>query len=288
MTTILSLLSGALIAGGLVLAVVGLTPTEPGPPRPPARLARRLRDLSRSSTGRRAGAAAGAGVVLLAVTGWPVLAIGAAAAVYALPLLIGTGRANAARIARLAALEDWTRRLADSMTAHAGLEQAIAASTRTAPAAIKTEIEMLASRLRAQWPTEDALRAFADDLASPTGDLIASALILGSRRRGAGLSQVLIGLAKAVEDEVAMSRRMEAERAKPRSTVRTVTVITVLMVVAFSVLNRDYLAPYGTPLGQIVLAVVISGFAGAIMWMHRATRPRPQPRFLTGGTGQAP
>ena len=56
----------------------------------------------------------------------------------------------------------------------------------------------LVARLRARWDTEEALRAFADELDDATGDLIAANLILGARRRGAGLASVLEGLAESV------------------------------------------------------------------------------------------
>ena len=51
------------------------------------------------------------------------------------------------------------------------------------------EVTRLVARLRARWDTEDALRAFADELDDATGDLIAANLILGARRRGAGAGQ---------------------------------------------------------------------------------------------------
>ena len=52
-----------------------------------------------------------------------------------LPRLFGSRREAARRLERLAALAEWTRRLASVLTAGAGLEQAIAATTHTAPGA---------------------------------------------------------------------------------------------------------------------------------------------------------
>ena len=92
------------------------------------------------------------------------------------------------------------------------------------------------ARLRARWDTETALRAFADELDDATGDLIAANLILGARRRGAGLASVLEGLAESVAADVRARRQVEADRAKPRATARWVTLISasVLVVLALS------------------------------------------------------
>jgi Flp pilus assembly protein TadB len=215
------------------------------------------------------------------VTGWPVAGLIAVAAVAGLPPLLTTSVASAGRITRLEALEDWTRRLADVLTVGVGLEQAIAASLRTAPAAIAPQVAALAARLGARWPTEAALRAFADDLDDATGDLVAAALILGSRRRGPGLGAVLDGLAGTVAEEVSMRRKVEADRARPRTTARWVTLIT-LGVVGLGALNGTYIRPYGSGLGQLVLAALALAFAGALVWMRAISAGTPEPRFLPG------
>ena len=179
----------------------------------------------------------------------------------------------------MAALEDWTRRLSDVLTVGVGLEQAITASLRTTPAAITTEVTALTARLGARWPTEAALRAFADELDDPTGDLVAAALILGARRRGPGLAAVLDGLAATVAEEVAMRRKVEADRARPRTTARWVTLITV-GVVGLGALNGTYLRPYGTTIGQLVLAALGLAFAAALLWMRAISDGATDPRFL--------
>ena len=145
-------------------------------------------------------------------------------------------------------------------------------------------------RLTARWPTETALRAFADDLGDATGDLAVAALILGHHRRGPGLARALTAVADSVAQEVAMRRRVEADRAKPRATARAVTLIT-LGVVAVGALNKTYLAPYGTPLGQLVLAGIAVAFVAALAWMRALTLSRPTPRLLApapAGQGAAP
>jgi len=130
-----------------------------------------------------------------------------------------------------------------------------------------------------RWPAEDALRAFADDLADPTGDLVGAALILASRRRGPGLAAVLDGLAASVAAEVRARRSIETDRAKPRATARWVTIIT-LGVLGLLALNGTYLEPYSTPLGQLILAMLLSAYVGALLWLRQASTGRAPARFL--------
>ena len=183
------------------------------------------------------------------------------------------------RIVRLEAMEEWTRSLAGVLTVGVGLEQALVATLRSTPAPIAGEVNRLVSRLRARWVTEDALRAFADELDDSTGDLIAANLILGARRRGAGLASVLEGLAESVSADVRSRRQVEADRAKPRATARWVTLISAsaLLVLAIS---GDYVKPYGTPVGQVLLVLLLTAYIATLVWMKRMAIGKSLPRFL--------
>ncbi len=285
MITVVAAVSGALVAVGLVLAVAGLTPsTAPPGPSGLARLRARARGARRPGASwwarYRVLVAVAAGMAAWAVTGWPVVGAIAAVSVVGLPVVLGTVKVEQARIARVQAVEEWTRRLADVLVVGVGLEQAIAATVRTCPGAIAGEVGALHARVSARWPTETALRAFADDLGDASGDLVVAALVLASRRRGPGLARVLSAVADAVAEDVAMRRKVEAERAKPRTTARALTLLTLGVVIVGS-FNTTYLAPYATPLGQLALAAIAAGFIGALAWMRALTLTPPEPRFLT-------
>ena len=179
-------------------------------------------------------------------------------------------------------MEEWTRSLSGVLTVGVGLEQALVATLRSTPAPIPPEVTRLVARLRARWATEDALRAFADELDDATGDLVAANLILGARRRGAGLASVLEGLAESVAADVRARRQVEADRAKPRATARWVTMITVGVLVILAV-SGTYVEPYGTPLGQVILVVLLAAYVATLVWMRRmaigrATAPVPRRR----------
>jgi uncharacterized membrane protein len=112
-----------------------------------------------------------------------------------------------------------------------------------------------------------------------TGDLVAVNLILGARRRGQGLASVLESLAESVAADVRARRAVEADRAKPRNTARWVTIITVT-VLGFLALTGDYIAPYGTPLGQILLAALLAVYVALLAWMRNMAKGVPAPRFM--------
>ncbi|MGH9260898.1 MAG: type II secretion system F family protein, partial [Acidimicrobiales bacterium] len=61
---------------------------------------------------------------------------------------------------------------------------------------------------------------------------------------------------------------------------RSVLVIMGLFVAVFSLVAQDYLAPYRTPGGQLVLAVVIGVWSAAIWVMARMSRKQAVERFL--------
>ncbi|WP_244928506.1 type II secretion system F family protein [Nocardioides sp. W7] len=267
-------LAGGLIAAGLLAVIVGLRPTAV-PPRPRPR--RRVLRLSPRARVLVLGGL-GLGLVGWLLTGWVLALVIAPVAVVGLPVLLSAPPA-VDQITRLEAMEEWTRSLSGVLTVGVGLEQALVATLRSAPAPIGGEVTRLVARLRARWDTETALRAFADELDDSTGDLIAANLILGTRRRGAGLASVLEGLAESVAADVRARRQVEADRAKPRSTARWVTLISASVLVVLA-LSGTYVEPYRTPIGQVILVVLLTAYVATLIWMRRMANGQPPPRFL--------
>ncbi len=275
MIVLVPALAGALVVGGLIALFVGLRPS-PVVERPSRQ--RKVRTLTKQTRMLLLGGVA-AGVVAFLVTGWVLALVVVPVAFVGLPVLLSSSSA-AQRIARLEAMEEWTRSLSGVLTVGVGLEQALVATLRSTPAAIAPEVTRLVARLRARWPTEEALRAFADELDDATGDLVAANLILGARRRGAGLASVLEGLAESVAADVRARRQVEADRAKPRATARWVTLISVGVLVILAV-SGTYVRPYQSPLGQVVLVVLLSLYIATLVWMKRMALGRAMPRFLS-------
>jgi len=275
-TPLLPALAGGLITIGILGIVVGLRPTAE-PPRERHMSRGRVAALT-SRTRVLLLLGAGLGLLGWAITGWVLALVIAPVAVIGLPALLSAPPA-ATQINRLEAMEEWTRSLSGVLTVGIGLEQALVATLRSTPAPINAEVSRLVARLRARWDTETALRVFADELDDATGDLIAANLILGARRRGAGLASVLEGLAESVAADVRARRQVEADRAKARATARWVTLISasVLLVLA---LSGQYVEPYATAIGQVILVVLLSAYVATLIWMRSMATGKPLPRFL--------
>ncbi|MUN35375.1 type II secretion system F family protein [Actinomadura litoris] len=277
---LLAAFAGLCAAGAVAALVAGVRGTVPGAQvgRPPSRLQMLVRSPAWPNRRNRLLAGTGAGLLVLLLSRWPVAALAIGAAVYALPPML-SGRAPQRQIARLEALAQWARRLAEMIGASRGLEQALADSARIAPAAIRGTVGTLAARLRNHANPEQALRAFAEELNDPVADLIACALVLAARRRGPGTREALSLLADAVEQEVIVRRAVEAERAGLRTTL-IVIVVSIAALSALFVSSQTLSAPYGTSLGQGVLAVVAGIYAGGLWWMRRLASLSTGARFF--------
>jgi Flp pilus assembly protein TadB len=272
------------VAGGLAVAGLALLIRELAgrvsaawPSRPSRRR------MSRQAR-KRVLVAAVTGIAVLAITGWPVAMVAAAAAVLFLPQITSTKTARR-RVAVLEGLEQWTRRLADMLTASRALEDAIEASVRSAPAAIEPAVSNLGRRLAARAGAEAALRAFAAEIDDPAGDRIAAALIIATGRRGGAVRDVLNALAVLLARDIAARREIEADRAQHRTTVKWLAAF-VAGFTAFAVVDRTYAAPYGTVAGQLVLALICALYAGGLLWLHYLGSVPVPGRFLLDTAGR--
>jgi Flp pilus assembly protein TadB len=271
---LLAALAGAALTGGIILGFWGLFGRSADPGKPP-----RPGGLSLSRGGRRrALLAVLAALIVYLLTRWPVAAVIVAAAVVFLPKLsMADGQHK--RTAMLEGLEHWIRRLADMVMASRGLEDALGASAASAPPAVAGPVRALAARLASRMDTEAALRAFAAEIDDPAGDRIAAALIIATGRHGGAARDVLVSLAELLGRDVAGRREIDAARAEHRTTVRWITVF-IAGFSLFAVLNHSYSAPFGTPTGQVVLALVALLYAGGLSWLHRLGTLPAAGRFL--------
>lgn len=280
-TMLLWVLAGLAVAGGLVGVVAGVVgTTAPRPVRRPRRGPGG--GAEHDAAMRRRTRWAAAGVIGLGVWLFSGVFIGGVligAAVVGVPWLLSPTKNASVRIDKLEALGEWTQRLSDVLRLGMGLEQAMIASRRGAPADLEQEITDLADRLQVGWRPAEALESFADALDDVTADKVLASLMLCASDRGPGLAQALEDLSEAVREEVAKRRQIEADRAKPRTTVRWMTIIT-LCVVAAGFLVPSYTAPYSTLLGQLVLGLLVAGFAGVLAWMRSLADHKPVARFL--------
>lgn len=263
---------------GLVIATVGMTSSPPDKTsRKPSRIVLRSRLSKKTQLLLLIGL--GGGLISWLVTGWIILLVAAPLAVLLLPMLLSKGNGEET-INRIEALESWTRSLAGLSNGSLGLERTLVASVSSSSEVLRPQLSALAARINARWPTQAALKAFADDLDEPTADLVVAHLTLAASMRGDGLRNALSDIASIISEEVRMRRQIEADRAKPRSNARIITIITIvaLFVLPFT---GTFTEVYTTPQGQLLFAMWLGVYALLLIWMRKLMTDRPAPRILT-------
>ncbi|MGH9157505.1 MAG: type II secretion system F family protein [Acidimicrobiales bacterium] len=238
-----------------------------------------VRAGARPSISPRLGLAAALGLAAYAATGWPVALFAGAGLGALVPSLFGGSASHRAQVAKALAVAGWTEMLRDTRAVGVGLGQAIATTALVAPAAIAPQVETLAARCR-QGPMSTALAAFAAEVDDRTADLVVAALIANEQRSGS-LDSVLSALAGLARDEAAQRQRLDATRQSVETSVRIVSGVTIGLLLGLLVLNRGFLKPYDSALGQAVLALILGCFAASFLWLARLRRVEVPERFLT-------
>ena len=288
----LAAVAGGAFALGPLLIVGGLRRASDAPAvvRPPVTWRRRLAALQRSARvdgagrsghRRRIAAWMSAGLALWIVTGWPAAGIAVSVVGVWMPWLLGSARVAQQQIDRLESLESWCRRMADTLAGGGaiGLTQAVNATVETADDLVAAPVAALARRLRTGTDPASAVRSFADAIDDRVGDTVAAALLLALHQQSNGIARVLRQLAEGVARDVRARRDIEAERAESRQSIRMLLIIQAGVLVLLA-LVPGFAAPYGTPVGQIVMAVLLSGTIALMVWMRRLALGRRSPRFL--------
>jgi tight adherence protein B len=279
LTTAVAALLGVGVGVGLLLVIVGWRGVDPARPRR-VQLRRRQNTPGDQRQVLRIGLAVAIGLLAGLASGWVVGAVLAGLACWALPRVLGRDPENARRVARIEAVATWTEMLRDTLSAAAGLEQAILATAPLAPPAIRGQITELASRIENGDRLAPSLRALADQLADPTGDLVIAALVLAAEQQARQLGDLLGSLAQAAREQASMRMRVEAGRARTRTSVRVIVGTTIGFAVAVVLLNRPYLAAYDSAGGQVVLLIIGGLFSLGFAWLVRIARVTEPTRFL--------
>jgi len=268
-------LAGALVTGGVTVAVLAARGTHDSDPERAPRPARAARPLRRFT--RLAIAAFGA-VVGVAATGAPAAGLAVGAAALGLPTVLAGRRRRVDERALVEAIAAWTEMLRDAVASGRGIQEAIALTAPLAPEALREATMTLRAR-SVRGPLGPALHAFAEQVADPMADLVAATLTLASSREVRELADLLGTLARTTRQRAALRLAAEAGRAGLRTTARAISGLTVAMLSALVVLQPSYLAPYSTPVGQIVGVAAAAWFGLGFWGLSRLGRPAP-PRRL--------
>jgi tight adherence protein B len=293
MTAGIAAIAGVLLVGGVVGVVAGATRGwTPSSRRRRAGVAQHWARLTRRPPGtagrRRDLVLAGsllAGLVMALVSGWVVVIVIAPLLALGLPYLLTIPAARDIQL--LEALDRWVRGLAATLSTGRSVTDSIRLSRRTAPPIVADEVAMLTSRLDNRWQTREALQRFADDLDSADADPVVAALMLAADRGAVGASTTLHELGESIQDQLKGRRLIETERSKPYVVVRQVTVITMVTLVGVFALSPGFFAAYRTPVGQVVLSVLIVCYIASLVLLRRRAKQAPRDRILIKAAGSA-
>ena len=227
----------------------------------------------------RAGVASAAAIGLYGATGWLVIAALGAFVGYLVPTFRAAARHRRHSVAQTEGVAVWAEQLRDTIAAASGLQEAIAVTAPSAPQAIRGEVLELAAGMRRN-PLGQELRHFAHRVDDPVADQVAVALVLASEHRGQNLTGVLSDIARTAQEESAMRARVEVSRARAYSDARAVTAVVVVMFIFLLTTSREYLQPFDTSTGQLVLAAVAAGWGGAVWALLGLSVLRRPPRIL--------
>jgi tight adherence protein B len=281
--TALAALCGAGVGGGLVLLIAAIrgVPPRAGSPRENQRPGRWA---AKAGLGPRAALALAGGLGVGLLTRWPAGLLLGGLLGWAWPSVFATGQTTRRAIARVDAIATWAEMLRGMTASAASVEQAVLATVPLAPEPVRPELEDLARRLRSeQVPLAVALRPLADGLDDEVGDLVVAALIVAASpsQRSGGLAEQLAELATAARDKATMRLRVLTGQARLHAAARLITLITLVVVGVLLVFDRAFLAPYGTPVGQLALLGVGAIFASGLVGLGRLGRHQSGERFLS-------
>jgi Flp pilus assembly protein TadB len=223
-------------------------------------------------------------VAVAVVTRWPVAIVTVAAVLLLWPRIVGATGVGRAALDQLEALAIWTESMRDITRASTGLEEAIPITAESAPDALRPALRRLADRLHARIPLDSALRDFAADADDAGVDYVVAALILNVRTRGPELAAVLGRLAESTRAELAMRQEVEAERRRLRRHTWIMFGIVAVWICIQLIVARDHLEPFGTPVGQVVMAGIVAMWVFAAVRARSLSEPVRPPRFLAGAT----
>lgn len=242
---------------------------------------RRALAVDWSQYGLRVGGAVVAWLAVWAITGWPMAGVIGGGLVAIVPMLFAARRERERTLAKTEALASWAEMLRDTIAAHAGLNQAVAATSRVAPLPIRAEVQGLAARAE-RLALTPALRRFAADVDDPVADLIVAALVIADENQARNLAELLTEIARSARDQAAMRLRVETSRARTYASSQALVAITLTLVITLLLFSPAFLEPYDTFVGQLVLGAVGGLFVGALWALVQLGRPVPVPRLLGG------
>lgn len=218
-------------------------------------------------------------VLLLLLTGWVFAAVASGVATFAVCVSTANRAGTRANEEVAEAISLWTEQLRDTLAAAHGLQQTLLATATHAPNRIASQVQRLAAKLP-YAPVGQSLREFASEVDHSSADFVAAALIAATEHEARDVGALLDHLARCSREEARMHQRIWVGRSRTRAAVRIISFTIIGFPAILFVMNRDYLDPYGTPVGQLVLVGIISVFTISLLLLQSGSRVQVPERFV--------
>ncbi len=151
-----------------------------------------------------------------------------------------------------------------------GVRQSIQVLAESGPLELRPELAVVLARVR-ESSLEQALLEAEIRLRQPLFTLLATTLAVGGRS-GGRLTPLLEELSRAAHQVEAAQSQLRAEQAQGRFGALVIALMPLALIAGLRVVNPSYLKPYSTPLGQLVLALLLATIVAGYLWMLRILR----------------
>lgn len=221
-----------------------------------------------------------AGSAAWAITGWAPLGTGIATLVLVGPALTATSSSEADFAKRTEAVAGWIETLRDTMRGHRGIEAAIRVTSDNAPLAIRPPLQRMSRRIAMGVPLRDAMADCADEVDNPVFDLIVAVLLNALSVSANQVPAMLDEIAGQARERAHSHLQVHTSREKQRTQLRLVGIIVIVTILGFLAMFGPYLAPLGTPAGQVVLSGAAACVGALLMWIASLSSLQPMARML--------
>ena len=260
-------LAWALLVGAAATLAVLVAGAAASPPAAARATARRRVD---GHTTRSAVEGLAAGLAVLVLTRWVVLAVAAGVGAAVRHRIFAASGARAERT-RVEAVALWLEAVRDALRSDASLQQVLYRVAANPPAPLALALGRFERRGRQGVPLSDALALLADDIAHPTADVAVASMVQSLELSGGRVRQQLDELAATARHEVAMRERVDRIRARFDLATKAMIVLAAAIIGYLWLVGRVATYYRSSP-GQLLLALPVATWALSLGWMRRLAR----------------
>ncbi len=197
---------------------------------------------------------------------------------------LGSKKEMRQRADKSEAIASWCELLYSILLAGGGIEKAVSVSAPISPDLIRPEVKRLAERLESH-SLFDALEAFGEELAHPVSDKIVAGLVLSVNQGAQELVELLKSQAESARAESRLVIELESGRARHRTSALIVMFVTLSVAGGLYLFEKNYLDPYRSFPGYLVLLIVGGGFMLGFWLLIRMGADSSYQRYFKIGKG---